>query len=303
MIVFVDNTRQAVADEIGRRLTIAQRAFFAVAFIRESGVETLEAALRDFIAREGRLFVIFGNAFGITEATAIQRLQRLGAELRYHRSADTFHPKGYLFGSSTETTTAIVGSSNISASGLTGGIEWNVVLESSDCDLRAVVEAAQQLWNSPAAAAVTDDVFDELERSARSNEQPAHHQDHRAVRLPPISPRGLVQRPVVEFPFEVNESFSRPKGSFRRPITVPIELNAVMLAHQLDADPVQIRGPGGEPFSGRIYPSKNNRGEYHQIVVNGSNDDALSRLPLGQQVVVQIVKSSVGVEVHIDRRR
>lgn len=302
MIVFVDNARQGVGDEIGRRLSIAQWAFFAVAFIRESGVETLEAALRGFIARGGRLSVIFGNAFGITEATAIRRLQRLGAELRYHRSADTFHPKGYLFGSSTATTTAIIGSSNISASGLTGGVEWNVVLESSDCDLGAVVEAAQQLWNSPDAAPVTEAVFDELERSARSNEQPAHHQDHGAVRLPPIPPPGL-QRPVVEFPFKVNRSFSLPKGFYRRPITVPIELNAVMRAHQLDADPVQVRGPGGEPFSGRIYASNNNQGEYHQIVVNGFNGDALSKLPLSEQVVVQIVKSSVGVEVHIDRRR
>jgi HKD family nuclease len=287
VIVFVDNTRQGVGDEIGRRLSIAQWAFFAVAFIREGGVETLEAALRGFIARGGRLSVIFGNAFGITEATAIRRLQRLGAELRYHRSADTFHPKGYLFGSSTATTTAIIGSSNISASGLTGG---------------AVVEAAQQLWNSPAAAPVTEAVFDELERSARSNEQPAHHQDHGAVRLPPIPPPGPEQRPVVEFSFKVNGSFSLPKSSYRRPITVPIEFNAVMRAHQLDANPVQVRGPGGEPFSGRIYVSNNNQGEYHQIVVNGSNGDALSKLPLGQQVVVQIVKSSVGVEVHIDRR-
>jgi len=296
---FIDNARLPVADEIRRRLETAQSAFFAVAFIRESGVDTLEASLRALIARGGRLCVLFGNAFGITEPGAIRRLQALGAELRYHRGADTFHPKGYLFGSSTATTSAIVGSSNISASGLKAGVEWNVILESPGCDLRPVVEAAQRVWNSPDATSVTDAVIDELERSARSPQTPPHLQDQQVSHLPFPPSTGSGQRPGVEFLFQVNKSFAQPKSSFRRPVTVPIDFNAVMREQGLDADPVEVHGPGGERFSGRIYTSTNNQGEYHQIVVNGFAGDALARLPLGRQVRVQIVKNSGGIEVHI----
>lgn len=292
MIAFVDNARRDLADEIIRRLKIAQWVFFAVAFIRDSGVDALEAAIRDFVARGGKLSVLFGNAFGITEANAIRRLQILGAELRYHRGADTFHVKGYLFRTAA-VTTAIVGSSNLSRSGLISGLEWNVVIESADWDLRPIVDAARQLWESGDSTPVTEPVLAELDCIAPRDHVASHHQDQapsQATTTAPVS--------TVEFLFRVNRSFL---NYIRRPITIPVQFNTLVRTHALDADHVRIHGPGGQQFDGHIYGSHNNQGEYHQIIVNGDNGDALSRLPRGQEIGVRITGGAQGVEVHLSR--
>jgi hypothetical protein len=104
----------------------------------------------------------------------------------------------------------------------------------------------------------------------------------------------------VKFVFRVNHSFLNYTS---RPITVPNRFNALVRDYGLDAHYVHIHAFNGEQFDGRIYGSRNQNGtyEYHQIVINGRDGDALSQLPLGQEITVRISRGARGVEVHISR--
>ena len=297
MISFIDNHRQQVLTEITGRLKTAQWALFVVAFIQESGVDLLQTEVANLIARGGKLVVLFGNAFGITEANAIRRLQALGAELRYYRksSTGTFHAKGYLFGSASETTSVIIGSSNISGSGLRGGVEWNVAMGSRDWDLAPIVAAAKELWESPDSVPVTATVLTEIERDIRPMESSAVL-DWTTAEASPASNNVITETVAVDFRFRVNKSFLTYPS---RPITIPVHLNDSVRAQGLDADAVRIQGPDGHEFNGRIYGSRNNQGEYHQIVVSGHQGDALSNLPIGHSVNVAILRRGDSVHVRI----
>lgn len=104
---------------------------------------------------------------------------------------------------------------------------------------------------------------------------------------------------AIEFTFQVNKSFL--EYSPRR-ITIPKEYNNAVRRYGLDSADVSIRGPDGHRFSGRIFESQNNRGEYHQLTVSSGTGDALARLPLRQAIVVRIAKVRNGVEVSLSQQ-
>jgi diadenosine tetraphosphate (Ap4A) HIT family hydrolase/HKD family nuclease len=113
-----------------QHLDEAERADFLSAFVLESGVAQIERHLRDLLDRKGRLRLLTGDTLGITEPTALLRLLDLqqGTEgtldVRIFVSEGrSFHPKAYLFHG--RSSVAYVGSSNLSATALTEGIEWN----------------------------------------------------------------------------------------------------------------------------------------------------------------------------------
>jgi HKD family nuclease len=100
----------------------------AVAFAMGSGVQLVEPWFRDLIARAGRLRIVVGDYMDVTEPAALYRLADLdGADLRaFETGSGSFHPKAWLFRAVDQRGAAIVGSSNLSRTALTTGIEWNL---------------------------------------------------------------------------------------------------------------------------------------------------------------------------------
>jgi len=294
MYAFFDNTDRQLADGIIRRLDNSRWAFFAVAFIQRSGVQVLEDAIRRFIARGGELLILFGIDFATTEADAIRHLEAIGVECRYHKTNETFHVKGYLFGASTfAAESAIVGSSSLSRPALTRSAEWNIVIESDHWNLRPIINAAEQLWKSPASKPVTEHLLAELERMARQIELTRHPQDE----LTNLAKPSLPSR-TIEFAFTINDSFLNPKYNY--PITIPTEFNDRMRDWNLDTDTARIYSFGAATgFDGRIYSSKTRKTEYHRVNATRRNGDALSLLPLGQKINVRIGRGEDGVEVRL----
>lgn len=112
----------------------AERIRFIVAFLMESGAKLLANQLADAARRKIPIQILTGRYMSITEPSAIYHLFNiLGDNLDICFFSDkvrSFHPKAYLFDYKDDSE-IIIGSSNISHSALTYGVEWNYRLRRS----------------------------------------------------------------------------------------------------------------------------------------------------------------------------
>lgn len=99
-----------------------------VSFLMESGVKMLLKELEKALNRGAQIRILTGNYLGITQPSALYLLKRkLGnrVDLRFYNDVNrSFHPKAYIF-HYYDHNDIFIGSSNISRSALTSGIEWN----------------------------------------------------------------------------------------------------------------------------------------------------------------------------------
>jgi superfamily II DNA or RNA helicase/diadenosine tetraphosphate (Ap4A) HIT family hydrolase len=107
----------------------------AVAFVLASGVRRLEPRLHDLLDRGGRVRLLTGDYMDVTDPNALLRLLDLEGrfELRVFETREmSFHPKAYIFHRQDGASVAYVGSSNLTESALTAGVEWNYRVVSSE---------------------------------------------------------------------------------------------------------------------------------------------------------------------------
>ena len=99
-----------------------------VSFLMESGVKMLLDELDNALKRGAKIRILTGNYLGITQPSALYLLKKkLGSrvDMRFYNEKDrSFHPKSYIF-HYRGYNDIYIGSSNISRSALTSGIEWN----------------------------------------------------------------------------------------------------------------------------------------------------------------------------------
>ena len=99
-----------------------------VSFLMESGVKMLLEELDNALNRGARVRILTGNYLGITQPSALYLIKRkLGerVDLRFYNEKNrSFHPKSYIF-HYVDHSEIYIGSSNVSRSALTSGIEWN----------------------------------------------------------------------------------------------------------------------------------------------------------------------------------
>lgn len=99
-----------------------------VSFLMESGVKMLLGELDNALKRGAKIRILTGNYLGITQPSALYLIKhKLGdqVDLRFYNEKNrSFHPKSYMFHYK-DYSTIYIGSSNISKSALTSGIEWN----------------------------------------------------------------------------------------------------------------------------------------------------------------------------------
>lgn len=106
----------------------ADRVDIIVSFLMESGVKMLLSELDNALSRGATIRILTGNYLGITQPSALYLIkQKLGdrVDLRFYNERErSFHPKSYFFHYK-DYSELYIGSSNISRSALTSGIEWN----------------------------------------------------------------------------------------------------------------------------------------------------------------------------------
>lgn len=173
----------------------ARRIDIIVSFLMESGVKMILRDLQEALDRGVRVRILTGNYLGITQPAALCLIKKeLGnrVDLRFYNDRKrSFHPKAYIF--HYENSGEIyIGSSNISKSALTSGIEWNYRFSSlaDGENFRLFYETFSDLfehhsividdaelaayslnWHKPAVSkdlARYDDLEDEIDRSVIS---------------------------------------------------------------------------------------------------------------------------------------
>lgn len=159
--ILVDNRTQTVADVVSKSLSDQRfdRADFVVSFVMVSGVRLIGLGLEDALERGLRARFLTTDYLQNTEPDALARLLDLvetyGEAFKVRVFSDpttSFHPKSYLFWSTTTAAgLSLVGSSNLSRSGIQEGFEWNLA---SGPPLKLVSEF-ETLWDHPLSQPLT----------------------------------------------------------------------------------------------------------------------------------------------------
>ncbi len=162
--------------QLRQALTTATHIEIAVSFIRNSGLNLLFDDIEQALTSERRnvqLCLLTSDYMNITEPQALKRLMLLkerGADICVYESqqATSFHLKTYIFireeHNALRSASAFIGSSNISKTALTDGIEWNYRIDHPDnldaasmTKLSHVREEFQHLRSNPHVVALTYD--------------------------------------------------------------------------------------------------------------------------------------------------
>jgi superfamily II DNA or RNA helicase/HKD family nuclease len=187
----------ALLPHLLAHIDMARHVDVAVAFTMNSGLNLLEAHLRDLLDRKGRLRFLTGDYLDATEPSALRRLHDLAenypdlVELRaFEAKNQGFHPKTYLFHARDSEGVALVGSSNLSQTGLTDGIEWNyrVVTTRDAQGFGHVLDAFERLFNHPATRPLSAEWISQYEVRRK---KPVVHQVPEEIVEDPFAPHTI----------------------------------------------------------------------------------------------------------------
>jgi superfamily II DNA or RNA helicase len=128
---------QLITGQLGqhiiRHLEQSSTSYILTSFVMESGVQFLKDALIKASKENADIRVCTGDYLYITQPEALEELISISdkIDVRLWRSNGTsFHPKAYLFQNDVNDC-FFVGSSNLSKSALSNGIEWNLAVSNN----------------------------------------------------------------------------------------------------------------------------------------------------------------------------
>ncbi|WP_096636062.1 DEAD/DEAH box helicase family protein [Clostridium cochlearium] len=161
-------------DKLRKAFKKAKKIDIIVAFLMESGVRLLEKDLKDVLNRNVPIRILTGNYLNITQPQALYLLKDIlkdKVDLRFYNvSGKSFHPKAYIFEYDNKDGDIFIGSSNISKSALTSGIEWNYRIrkENNELDFQYYKDTFENLFNNKSI--IVDD--NELDRYSKNWRKP-----------------------------------------------------------------------------------------------------------------------------------
>ncbi len=142
---------RTVSSEIERELGSVDRVDLLVSFLKWSGWRLLRDPVRRFLERRpGGLRVLTTTYMGATDRKVLDDLVDCGAQVKisYDTRRTRLHAKAWFFHRDSGYSTALVGSSNLSAAALVDGLEWNVRLSQVETHqvLAQFQSAFEQYW-------------------------------------------------------------------------------------------------------------------------------------------------------------
>lgn len=147
-------SRVSLSSEIERDIESADSICMIVSFLKLSGVNLIYDHLKRFCSNPlHRLRIITTTYCGVTDAKAVERLASLpNTEIRisYNTEIERLHAKSYIFERNSGFSTAYIGSSNLSKSAQTDGLEWNIRVTNIENPhiINAALATFDIYWNS-----------------------------------------------------------------------------------------------------------------------------------------------------------
>lgn len=184
----------------------AKKVDIIVAFLMESGVKLLKKDIEEAVKNNCQIRILTGNYLGITQPQALYLMKKIlgdNANMAFYKEKNrSFHPKAYIFHHEGGDGEIFVGSSNISNSALTKGIEWNYRLEKSqnEDDFNYFSDSFEDLFLNESIM-LNDE---ELRRYSKNYKKPKIHNiysDEEEKVIDIFSPRGA----QIEALYELNK--------------------------------------------------------------------------------------------------
>ena len=148
------NVGISLETEIKREIQSSDKIYWLVSFIKWAGIRIFKNELESFTRSGKQLKIITTSYMGATDAKAVEFLASLPnteIKLSYNTNRERLHAKSYLFMRNTGFHTGYIGSSNLSHSALTSGLEWNLKITSQEIPhiIEKSLSTFETYWESP----------------------------------------------------------------------------------------------------------------------------------------------------------
>ena len=173
---FIANERarfQNFFKEIKNELRSSEKFFFAVSFIKHSGLQLLLKELTELEEKGVEGEILTSTYMNITEPKALSKLlsfKNIKVKL-YKGKGESFHTKAYFFQRENNLSSLILGSSNLSHEALCNGREWNIRI-SEKLEKNLFINASNEfenLWNSSETLDLDKELLEKYETHFEKN--------------------------------------------------------------------------------------------------------------------------------------
>ena len=328
--LFTGTNGLSIDEEIKKDIQTADSIDLVVSFIKFTGLRILYDELKKFVSKKDtKLRILTTTYMGATDVKAVKTLMDLkelgDVEIKasFNTNDERLHAKAYIFKRENGFDTAYIGSSNISRSALTKGLEWNLRVTNIENPhiIRSTQATFDSYWNSAAFEPI--ETIDDLQRFSQSIDEARNRtsnidgpeiitlfvrKTHQVKVLEKlqyereqrnnyknliIAATGTGKTAISAFDFkDFNKKFKKENGREARLLFV-VHREKILKQARSTYRSVMVDGNFGEIWTGNIKPSSNSNLDHLFITIQTLNNHIDELRDFGEDYYDYIVLDEV----------